>query len=137
MNDELRVAHEIQQFGMYLGERRLLRQLLAGQAVHRECALLDVAFGIHIAMERSAGEAPVVKLQTADFDDAMLTIDFEAGGLRIEDDLTHANLTARQQPVYGAIGQLIHVLVAVVAGMPADPMPFDILRRRGRIELLP
>jgi hypothetical protein len=45
----------------------------------------------------------------------MLALDFEAGGLRIQYDLTHTNLTACQQMIDGAIRQLVHELVAVVA----------------------
>ena len=36
-----------------------------------------------------------------------------------------------------SIRQLIDVLVAVMARMPLDPMPFDVLRRGGRIQPLP
>ena len=78
------------------------------------------------------------ELHAADFDDAVLLLDFEPGGFRIENDLAHLQLyRPGQQAVDGDVGELIDVFIAFMSRMSLDPMPFDILRRRGRIQQLP
>ena len=57
VNDELRIAHEIQELRADLREPGFLRELLAAQAVHLERALVDVALRIQVAMETSGRSA--------------------------------------------------------------------------------
>ena len=40
-------------------------------------------------MKRSAGQTAVEQLDAADLDDPVFLLHFEAGGFRIEDNLTH------------------------------------------------
>ena len=94
MNDQLGVLDELDELGRHLGELRLLAQLLARDAVHLLGAGVDVAFGIEIAVENPAGQAPIEQLDATDLDDAVLLLDFEARGFRIEDDLAHGNQPA-------------------------------------------
>ena len=137
MDDEFGVADEIQELGMNLRERRFLGELFARQPVHLQGALVDVAIRIQVAVKGTPGQAAIVELDAADLDDAMVLFDFEAGGLGVENDLSHQTLPSRQQAVDGAIRELIDVLIAFVTGMSLDPVPLDILPCRGLIELLP
>ncbi len=106
--------------------------------MHLQGALVDVALRIQVAVKGAAGQPPIEELHAADFDDAMLLFDFEARGLGIENDLPHQSLTLpANRRSMATIGELIDVFIAFMSGMSLDPMPFDILRRRGRIELLP
>ncbi len=89
VDDEFRVADELQELHVHLRKGRLLRQPLARQSVHLNRALVDVALGIQILMEGAAGEAPVEELHATDFDDAVLLLDLEPRGFRIENDLAH------------------------------------------------
>jgi hypothetical protein len=89
VDDELRVADELQELGMHLAEPRLLRQGLARQTVHLLGALVDVALRIQVLMIGAAGEPPIDELHAADLDDPVLLLDLEAGGLGVEDDLAH------------------------------------------------
>ena len=57
MNDELGAADEREQLVGDLGELRRLLQPRELDAVHRERAGVDVAFGIQVAMEFLAGRA--------------------------------------------------------------------------------
>jgi len=137
VNDEFSVAHEIQELDVDLLESRLLRELLAREAVHLDRTLVDVPVRIQIAVERTAGQPAIDHLDAADLDDAMLLLDLEAGGLRIEYDLAHQPSASRQHLVDRTIGEGVDVLIAFISGMSFYPMPFDILRRRGGVEPFP
>jgi hypothetical protein len=100
-------------------------------------AYVDVALRIQIAMERAPGEPAVENFNAADFDDPMVLFDFEARGFRIENDLTHQILPSRQQVIDGEVCELVDIFILFVSGVAFDPVPFDVLRRRGDIELLP
>jgi hypothetical protein len=113
------------------------QQLLARDAVHFLRAGVDVALGIQVAMKNPARDAAIHEFDAADLDDAVLQLDFEARGFRIENDLAHVCLLSREQPVDREIRERIDEFVAVMARVPLDPMPFDILRRERRIEPLP
>jgi hypothetical protein len=52
-------------------------------------ALVDVALGIEVTVERTSRQPAIHEFDAADLDDAMLLLDFQAGGFRIEDDLAH------------------------------------------------
>ena len=54
MDDQFRVADELQELGMNLQKRRLPRQALLSEAVHLERALVDVALRIQIAVKGAA-----------------------------------------------------------------------------------
>jgi hypothetical protein len=58
--------------------------------MHLRCPFVDVPFGIQIAMKNAARDAPVDEFDAADFDDAMLLLDFEPRGFGVEHDLAHA-----------------------------------------------
>ena len=122
---------------MHLQKRRLLRQLLLAEPMDLLCAPVDLAFRIQVAMEGSAGEPPIEKLHTADFNDAVLLFDFEAGGFRIENDLAHFYLLPGQHAIDGEVGKLIDVFITLMTGVPLHPVPFDILRRYGGVQRLP
>ena len=89
VNDELRIAHEIEELGANLREPGLLCELLAAESVHLERALVDVAFRIQVAMERAAGQPAIEQLHAADLDDAVILLHFETRGLGIQNDLPH------------------------------------------------
>ncbi len=74
----------------HLREGRLLCQALARQTVHLQRAFFDIALGIQVLVEASAGQAPIEQLHATDFDDAVLLFDFKTRGFRIENDLTHS-----------------------------------------------
>jgi hypothetical protein len=75
---------------MNVREGRFLRQTLARQAVHLDRAFINVALGVQILVEGAARQAPVKELHAANFDDAVRLLNFEPGGFRIENDLTHS-----------------------------------------------
>jgi hypothetical protein len=52
-------------------------------------AFVDVALRIQIAMKGAPREPAIEEFDAADFDDAMLLLDLEAGGFRVENDLPH------------------------------------------------
>ncbi len=70
-----------------LGEARLAAQLLERDAVNFVRALVDVAIGIEVVMERAAGRPAVHHFDAADFDDPVTQLGLEAGGFGVEDDL--------------------------------------------------
>ena len=89
VNNEFRIAHELEKLRLDLRERRLIRQPVARQTVHLLRAFVDVALRIQIAMKGAPREPAIEEFDAADFDDAMLLLDFEAGGFRVENDLPH------------------------------------------------
>jgi len=80
---------ELQELAGHVFEQRLVGQPLACEAMHGLRALVDVALRIQVAVEHAAGQPAVEQLHAADLDDAVIMLDFEAGGFRVEDDLTH------------------------------------------------
>ncbi len=138
VNDEFGVADEIQELGMNLRKRRFLRELFARQAMHLQGALVDVAIRIQVAVKGAPGQAAIEELDAANFDDAMAVVRLRGRWSRYRERLAASGLyPPRQQAIDGAIRELIDVLIAFMSGMSLDPMPLDILPRRGRIELLP
>ncbi len=105
--------------------------------MHFLCARIDLALGIQVAVKHPARDAPVHEFDATDLDDAVLQLDLEARGFRIENDLAHAILLTLEQPVDRLIRERIDEFVAVMARMSLDPMPGDVLRGDRRIEALP
>jgi hypothetical protein len=58
--------------------------------VHLNRAFFDVALGIQVLVEASAGQAPIEQLHATDFDDTVLLFNFKTGGFSIENDLAHS-----------------------------------------------
>jgi hypothetical protein len=71
------------------GKDRLVGEEGVGEAMDLEGALGHRPLGVDVLMEGAAGRAIVDQLDAADLDDAVAAIGFDAGGLGIEDDLTH------------------------------------------------
>ena len=74
-----------------VGEARLLREELVGDAVHLQRGDVDLAVGSQVAMKRATGAASDDDLDAADLDDAMTLLRLEPGGFGVEDDLAHAS----------------------------------------------
>jgi hypothetical protein len=89
VNDELRAVDEGQQLPGNVGELRRLQQARELDAVHGECARLDLAFGIQVAMKLLAGGPAIEQLHAADLDDAMTRRGLEAGGFDVQYNLAH------------------------------------------------
>src|ERR1700678_1496492 len=89
VDDEFRVADELDELRMYLRECRLFCQSRAREAVDLLRALIDVALRIQVLVIRSAGKAAIQDLHGADFDPAVLMFDFQSRGFRLEYDLAH------------------------------------------------
>src|SRR5262249_60069928 len=84
-----RAGKEGEQLFDDLGKARLTVELGAGDAVHGERTVVDLALGIEIAVEGATRGAPVQELDAADLDDAVVEFGFQAGGFGVEDDLAH------------------------------------------------
>ena len=72
-----------------LGEHRLVGDPLIGDAMHADGLGLDVPLGIDVLVVGVAGESAVDHLHRPDLDQAMAVTGVDAGGLGIQDDLTH------------------------------------------------
>ena len=94
VDDHLGVLHERQQVVDDLGELRLVLEEVAGEAVHRERALVAVALGIDVLVKAAFGDAPADDLDAADLDDAMAFLGLETRGLGVQHDLSHARSLA-------------------------------------------
>src|ERR1700719_2401833 len=90
VDDQFRIANEFQKLGVNVRKGRLLGQPLARQTVHLNRPFIDVALGIQVLVEASAGQTPIEQLHAAYFDDAVLLFDFETRGFSIENDLAHS-----------------------------------------------
>ena len=66
---------------------RFLGQTLARQPMHLNRAFIDLALRVQILMEGPARQAAVEQLHATDFDDAVLLLNLEPRGFRIENDL--------------------------------------------------
>ena len=62
---------------------------LVGQAVDRTRLLGHGALGIEVLAELAAARQAVQQLDATDFDDAVASVWVQAGGLGIENNLTH------------------------------------------------
>ena len=95
MRDEHGVADEREKFLGDLGELRLARQKFRRKPMNAERLLRHVALGIEIEVKCLPGRNRIQDFDTADLDDPMAGRRIEAGGFRIEDDLTHDVLPSR------------------------------------------
>ncbi len=75
VDDQLGAADELEQLLDHVGEARLLRQELVGEAVHLDGAAVHFSIRPQIAMEGATGLAPVHHLDAADFDDAVALLE--------------------------------------------------------------
>jgi hypothetical protein len=57
--------------------------------MHAQRALFDFALGADVAVEGASRGTAIDQLDAADFDDAMVQFELEAGGFGIENDLAH------------------------------------------------
>jgi hypothetical protein len=90
MDDQPTVADEFEELLDMRGERRMRRQELGREPVHRIGVLRHIALGIDVAMEDAAGRHVIDELDAADLDDAMPVIGIESRRLGVEHDLAHA-----------------------------------------------
>jgi hypothetical protein len=58
-------------------------------AVHLDGARIDLAIGLDVLVVAVAGQAAVDHLDTADFDNAVPVCRLQAGGLGIQNNLSH------------------------------------------------
>ena len=89
VDDQRRVADEIQKSVGDVGEPVLAGEEIVRQAVDREGVLRHVAFRIEINVKFPAGRQVVLQFDGADLDDPVAGGRIEAGGFGVEDDLTH------------------------------------------------
>ena len=71
-------------------EDRLVGEEGGGQAVDLDGLGRHVALRVDVAVEAAPGRHVVDELDRPDLDDAVAGVRVEAGGLGVEDDLTHA-----------------------------------------------
>src|SRR5881227_3708166 len=89
VNDQRRIAEELDELLDDLREARLLLEKLGRQAVHRKGLGRHVALGIDVTVEGRAGGNAVEQLDAADLDQPMTLVRIEAGGLGVEHDFAH------------------------------------------------
>ena len=95
MDHQLRTAYEGDQLIDDLCEAWLAVELGARDAVHGERPVVDVAFGIEVAVKGAPGGTAVYQFDAPDLYDAMVEFGFEAGGFSVEDDLAHGGRVYR------------------------------------------
>ena len=93
MDDQLRVLHELEKIPGNVGELRLVRELLVGDAVNLNGAGINLASGIDVLLVTVIARPPVNQLHAADFDDAVAFGGFEASGFGIENNLSQVNVS--------------------------------------------
>ena len=89
MDHELGAGDEYQQLLGDLGEARLPVEISARDTVYRKGAIVDIAFGVQVAMEGATARPAVDELEAADLDDAVIELGLEPRGLGVEYDLAH------------------------------------------------
>ncbi len=94
VDDQLRALDEFEQVFHDVGELRLVRQHLVGDAVHLHRALVDLAPGIDVLLIAVIARPPVDQLHAADFNDPVALGRFEAGGFSVENYLAQFVLLA-------------------------------------------
>ncbi len=83
VNDELCTVDELEKFIRYLDKKRLLDEILVGDAMDFARRLVDGALRIDIAVEGVLGDAPIDELDTAYLDDAMSRLGLKPGRLGV------------------------------------------------------
>jgi hypothetical protein len=89
VDDDFSVLQVGQQFvhhGVKLG---FVAQKLGGDAVYLQSLFVAVAPGVEVEMQVAAGELAVDQLHAADLDHAVAGIGRQAGGLGVQENLTH------------------------------------------------
>ena len=94
MDDQFGTAHEVEEFSSDIGEEGLVLQKIEADAVYRQCASVDIALRVEVAVEVSVGQASVAHFDTAYFDDSVPELVFQAGGFSVEDELLAARRIA-------------------------------------------
>ena len=90
--------------------------------MHGELAFVDLAFGVEVAVEGAPALAPVDELDAADFDDAVIQLGLESGGLGIQHDLAHGARVYRNDCCCNAsIAALASRSARSLPGTPACP----------------
>src|SRR5262249_47765006 len=105
-------------------EARLVEQLLERDAVNLERALDDLALGIQVVMERTAGVPAIDDLDTTDFDDPVPEFGLETGGLSVENDLPHdARIYLRQRALWelDTIASIASLASRSTRSLPSTP----------------
>src|SRR5207248_644474 len=72
-----------------LSKARLLVEIGARDAVHRERAVVDLALGIQVPVKGAPRGTAVHELDAPDLDDAVIELGLESGRLGVQDDLPH------------------------------------------------
>ena len=94
MDNQRRGADEFEKFLDDLREFGLSGQELRRQSVDRLCLRRHVALGVEVFLELPPARQAMQQLHAPDFDDPVTGVRVEAGGLGIEDDLTHGIFAA-------------------------------------------
>ncbi len=72
--------------------------MIQGDAVNARGFFRDVALGVHIQVQRAAGELAPDHFQPGKFHQAVAGARVQAGGFSIENDVTHTCLAGAQRP---------------------------------------
>jgi hypothetical protein len=89
VNDEFGAADELEKARRNLRKLRFRCEPLATEAMDLLRTGVDVTLGIQVTMEGAPGWPPEQHLDAADFYDPVILVDFEAGGLGVQHDLSH------------------------------------------------
>ena len=89
MNNEFGARDELEELTRDVGEHRLVLEKLVVDPVDLECARVDGALGIDVAVKRFLCRAAIDDLYTADLDDPVTRFRFQTRCFGIEHDLPH------------------------------------------------
>jgi hypothetical protein len=89
MYDEFGTTYKRQKFLGDIGKTRLVSQKLVGYPVHFPGAGIDLAIRLEVLMVGVAGDPPVHKFNTTDFNDPVPVGWLQTRGLGIQYDLSH------------------------------------------------
>src|SRR5690606_41429206 len=89
VDHQLGTVDEIDEFLGDLREHRLVGEELQGDAVHLHRPLVDLPLRIDVQVQVVTGNAAVHHLHTTDLDNTVSGGGFQAGGFRIQYDLSH------------------------------------------------
>jgi hypothetical protein len=75
VNDELCPRNELLELGRHRGKEWLITELIPGQAMYLRSALIDLSLWVEIHVHPPARGTSVLKLDRANFNDAMPLLD--------------------------------------------------------------
>src|SRR5690606_11416324 len=120
VDDQFRAADELQKVIDDVGKTRFVGQEFVRYAMNLDGAFIDGPVGLQILLKTSPRRPAVVQLYTADFDDTVPFGRFQAGGFRVENDLTHGG------PLYllsnSSMARFANWSARSFSGCPACPL---------------